>query len=341
MWQFTGQWFAAGSSLKQSATLEVSEQGRYRVIDANQDVLNQGLYAHLGQQDQIPGVPLRLISSQGQLAIAVEQAATFNAMHQRLQGQPSWSTRLTGVESSLRLVLLFTLVGLALAALFFVRGVPAIANGLADRVPDVAVQQLGSEVERVLDWRQMQPTTLTDDEQAYWHQQFQVALDLEPDTLWRVEFRHSPDLGANALALPHGAMIFTDDLLRLAESPDEVIGVLLHEMGHVMHRHGLRQVIQSSLWTLSFAMLTGDVGSTAEWLAAAPILFAALSYSRRFEFEADAYAARRMRELGKDPAALGHLLQRMGCDGEQECDSGWQYLQTHPATEERVRRLLD
>ncbi len=339
MWQFQGHWIAQGSSQRQLAQFEVNEQGWYRIVSLQQEVFCQGQYAHLAQQDQIPGVPLRLQSSQGQLALAADLASEFNAMHRQLVGS-QLSHGLSRLETDWRSVLIFTLGALLIIGLFFWRGVPRIADHLAFRVPAPAVQQLGTEVERIMDWRQMQASQLSEQEQQEWLARFAPALALEPQQQWRVEFRYSPSLGANALALPHGVLLFTDDLLALAEEPDEVIGVLLHEMGHVMHRHGLRQVIQTSLWTLAFAMLTGEVGSTAEWLATAPIVLASLNYSRRFEFEADEYAVQGMQALGLDPMALGRILERLTCDDPQDCEAGgWDYLSTHPSTERRIERI--
>src|SRR6187431_3049451 len=63
----------------------------------------------------------------------------------------------------------------------------------------------------------------------------------------RLVFRKSDALRANAMALPSGVVIVTDDLVGLAKDADDVVAVLAHEVGHLEGRHGVRAVIQSAL----------------------------------------------------------------------------------------------
>ena len=58
-----------------------------------------------------------------------------------------------------------------------------------------------------------------------------------PPGRYRLELRSGEALGANALALPSGIVIMTDDLVALAKSDDEIGAVMAHELGHVRGRH--------------------------------------------------------------------------------------------------------
>jgi Zn-dependent protease with chaperone function len=153
-----------------------------------------------------------------------------------------------------------------------------------------------------------------------------------------LHFRDGGPLGANAFALPGGEIVVTDGLVELAASDEEVLGVVAHELGHVQERHVLRGAIQGSLVGMLVAVWLGDVGSFATALPAAVL---EARYSRDFEREADAYAARLLVANGMDTRPLADLLVRLeartgGPSGPPGLSA---YLSTHPATAERLRAL--
>src|SRR4029077_5483171 len=51
---------------------------------------------------------------------------------------------------------------------------------------------------------------------------------------------------ANAIALPGGRVYVFEGLIDKAETPDELAGVIAHEMGHIAHRDGVRSVMQAA-----------------------------------------------------------------------------------------------
>ena len=56
----------------------------------------------------------------------------------------------------------------------------------------------------------------------------------------RVIFRSGKTLGANVFSFPDGTIIFTDQLVKLAESEQELIAMLAHELGHLHYQHGMQ-----------------------------------------------------------------------------------------------------
>ena len=143
-------------------------------------------------------------------------------------------------------------------------------------------------------------------------------------------------------------MIFTDQLVTLAERDEELLGVLAHEIGHIERRHGLRQVLQGSALGLLAMTVTGDLSSVSSLVASIPLILTQLGYSRDFEHEADRFAADLLASHGIDAAHLGALLLRLesamrDCPAAERCadpDGGWSsYLSTHPPTAERLPRL--
>ena len=61
----------------------------------------------------------------------------------------------------------------------------------------------------------------------------------------------------NAFALPGGRIYLLRGLIETAQSPDEIAGVLAHEMGHVAHRDGLRAALRQGGLALTIGIVTG------------------------------------------------------------------------------------
>jgi Zn-dependent protease with chaperone function len=114
----------------------------------------------------------------------------------------------------------------------------------------------------------------------------------------------------NAFALPGGYVYVFHGLIERATSPDEVAGVIAHEIGHVAHRDGTRAVLQAAGLSFLFGTLLGDFGGgTAVVFATRMVLQS--SYSRETESAADLYGASLMSRIGGEPRALGTLLLRI------------------------------
>ncbi|MEJ2624491.1 MAG: M48 family metallopeptidase [Pseudolabrys sp.] len=139
---------------------------------------------------------------------------------------------------------------------------------------------------------------------------------------------------ANAMALPGARIDVFQGLIAKADTPDELAGVIAHEIGHVAHRDGTRSVLQAGGLSLMFGMLLGDfVGGGAVVIAARSVLRS--SYSRRVETAADAYGARLMNKAGGDARALGVILGKIGGATEP----GMDLLLDHPETKARIRAI--
>ena len=138
----------------------------------------------------------------------------------------------------------------------------------------------------------------------------------------------------NAIALPGGKIYFFDSLLEKAESPDEVAGILAHELGHGYHRHVMRGLIHHGGTSYLAGLLLGDViGGGAVIFATRQLLQA--SHSREAEQEADAFATMVMRKLGRSPVPPTQLLFRItGAEGKTL--RGFSILSSHPLTEDRL-----
>jgi Zn-dependent protease with chaperone function len=216
-------------------------------------------------------------------------------------------------------------------------GVPLVAGLVAAQVPASVTERLSSLTLQVLDTQVFAPSELPRPHQERIESAFR-RLELPdgvPRDRYRIIFRKSDQLGANAVALPSGTIVVTDGLVRLSADDREIMGVLAHEAGHVDRRHGLRQVLQNSLMGFLLAWFIGDLSTLA---AAAPAALIEADYSRELEREADTFAVDVLRTNGILVRHFGDILRRL----EQESGStpaALQYLSSHPATSERLKRL--
>ncbi len=124
-----------------------------------------------------------------------------------------------------------------------------------------------------------------------------------------VHFRS--DLGVNALALPDGSIILTDDLLYFVTNAQELYGIVGHEIGHVRERHSLHMLIQQTLLTFFWDAITGDLSGTAGFASALPLILQSTAYSRHFERAADDYAITLLQQRNIDTRYLANFFGRM------------------------------
>ncbi len=139
----------------------------------------------------------------------------------------------------------------------------------------------------------------------------------------------------NAFALPGGHVVLFDGLLDFAEAPEEVAGVLAHEMGHVIHRHGTQSMVRQMGLTLIFDFLMGGGGSIGAELGS---LVLALSYSREAELQADGTGIEILQEAGLRPVGLAAFFKRLQSEAG-DVTGPFQILSTHPSFAARLDRL--
>ena len=220
-------------------------------------------------------------------------------------------------------------------------GVPYAARAIAEALPRELDAQLGRGALQGLDHLVLEPSRLVPEVRQRLRAAFAaLAAAAQPATPVRLEFRASPALGPNALSLPSGIVVITDELVALAASDQEILAVLAHELGHIEGRHAVRGALQSSVTPLLLATVTGDLSSVTALSATLPTVMIQLKHSRDFEREADDYAHRMLRRMGIPPHHLAAILTRLSEAVEEDPDDRFgTYLSTHPGLKERVERL--
>lgn len=140
---------------------------------------------------------------------------------------------------------------------------------------------------------------------------------------------------ANAFAAPGNNVVFFSGFIDEAQSPEEVAGVLAHEVGHVLKRHALEGIVRDLGLIFLFETMLGGTGEFAAILIT-------LDYSRADENEADAIALELMKNADINPQGMADFFIRVS--EEEEMDEGVKevlsYLSTHPLSEERVQKIM-
>jgi predicted Zn-dependent protease len=142
----------------------------------------------------------------------------------------------------------------------------------------------------------------------------------------------------NAVAAPGGYVVIFHGLLERTRTPEELAGVMAHELQHVLLRHTTRAVIQDVGTGLLLMALTGDMtGPLAYGLETARAL-GELRYSRRAEAEADREGMKMLLAARVDPAGMIAFFETIRKE-EGTQPEALKYLSSHPMPAERIARL--
>lgn len=214
--------------------------------------------------------------------------------------------------------------------LFYRYGTPWAATQLTRFVPLGWETSVAENVLKQMDEGTLKPSKLPKERQQQLQARFNTLVQQAPATLHRyaqynpplsLEFRSG--MGANAFALPGGKIVMTDGIVKAAADkglPDDaLVGVLAHEIGHVVHRHTTRMVVEQGVLNVGLGLALGDVSAIVSTGAS---VMTGLAYSRSYEREADCYAIALMRHTALPTAPMGKLLLAIARDEEKEEDKG-------------------
>ena len=217
--------------------------------------------------------------------------------------------------------------------------VPWLGDAASRFVPDAVETRIGAAVLETLDRLSFHDSELPAEKRQSIQAEFDALASHAQVAHGKLEllFRRGGRLvGANALALPGGRIVVTDELLALAPAPADLAGVLAHEIAHVEYRHGMRRLGRIAGLSAVVMLMTGDVASATHDMGVIGAGLLDISYSRGFEREADARGIALLRLTGKDPETLAVMLERLG-GASSGSAPGW--LSSHPPTEERARLI--
>ncbi len=144
---------------------------------------------------------------------------------------------------------------------------------------------------------------------------------------------------ANAFAFPGDLIVLYDELFRVLETPEQVMAVLAHELGHVVEDDAMNHLIREIGIRALLALVGGpEAGGVLERVVGDVVT---RSFSRALEERADAFALEALLAARVDPHALADALLALKERSGPELEGVLSYLDTHPAIDERIQSAKD
>jgi len=152
----------------------------------------------------------------------------------------------------------------------------------------------------------------------------------------------------NAFALPGGPMFVHRGMFDAAASEGEVVGVMAHELSHVLLRHGTANITKAQNPWLQLGQVAGVVGGAVVGGAAGSAIAQGsqfglgtvlMRYSRDFEKQADLMGAQIMARAGYDPRSLAHMFETIQSEAQSSRGSTPQWLSDHPDPGNRTQYI--
>ncbi|MGI9354244.1 MAG: M48 family metallopeptidase [Rhizobiaceae bacterium] len=333
-----GNWFAKGRSRSVPARLVVADPANVGAVvqlpnNAHEVVKIVALSDRIGTVDR---------------RIELEDGSVFatgdNESADRLTGvRGGFFSRISSLEAFHPRLLAF-LIAVVLLVVGFVRyGLPAAAQFAAWATPPKVVEIMDASALQTLERLFLSESKLDSEKREKLYADFERLVKAsENDANYELLVRDGGPLGPNALALPAGTIVLTDQLVALG-SHQEVVAVLAHEFSHVNHTHSLQQLYRALGFAAMVTILAGDLGTAGEEILGGGGLMVAMAASREMEMEADAEGVKLLRAIGGDPTKLSTMLDKIyeeACGGKLKgnCEeTGW--LSSHPGGEERREAL--
>lgn len=329
-----GRYFEQGVSQAYEAKLIASALGTRLVVpETNLDIAVE--IEEIG--DRLGNIPRKIkLMDQG-----VFECPDNDVIDVFLGRENHFASRLSKAEGSYKFVIIAVIATFISIFGIYQYGLPAAASFAAHVTPTGVIELIDKNTKKTVDQVLFAESKLSSERKAELTALFAELVEISGQTEppMKLEFRDGGRLGANAIALPGGTIILTDQLEALVENDDEIAGVFAHEIGHVEHKHSLRQIYRALGVAFMIAVIGGESDQIVEEVLGAAVLIDSFSYTRDFETESDLHSVDVMLKAGRDPVAFVDLLDRIleshGIEAKEgdEPDTGW--LSTHPGNKDR------
>jgi len=268
-------------------------------------------------------------------AVVVEDPAFLHALQHFAREN---ERQFAGPRHRASLVSLVVLAGAASIVLIvgmFLWGIPALAELVTPLIPtswetalgDSVVQQLAPADRRCADDR------LRDSVDGI------VArlAAARPDSPYRFHITVVDGPVFNAFAAPGGQIVVFRKMLQSAERPEDLAGVLAHEMQHVYRRHAMKALVRDLSIAAIVGAVFGDITGIGALSVAAGRTLTTLHYSRETETEADREGLHLLQAARIDPAGMVRFFETLKKQTGGAALPA--YLSTHPNTDERIAEM--
>lgn len=222
----------------------------------------------------------------------------------------------------------FLLIPVLLLSIFIWQA-DRIAVAIASRIPIAQEVQLGEQA-----FASLRGELVLQDSGPTYDAVTLIGKRLSQGSAYNYRFHVAQSDVVNAFALPGGIVVVNTGLIAATRRPEELAGVLAHELQHVELRHSLQAMVKElglrGVWLLA----TGDNGGTA--LGSAALQLSSLKFSRDAEAQADARGFDVLIANRIDPRGMIDFFNVMA---QQDGATSPAFLSTHPASANRQQAL--
>src|SRR5437588_3152050 len=163
-----------------------------------------------------------------------------------------------------------------------------------------------------------------------------------PGEKYPYQFKIVNDTAINAFALPGGFVYVNRGAIAAADAENQIAGVMAHEIGHVVLRHGTNQVSKAYLAQAPLSILGGMLGSNSIGGVLAQLgvglglnsLF--LKYSRDAESQADLMGTQILHDSGYDPRGMVEFFEKIQAESKGRAV---EFFSDHPNPENRISNV--
>ncbi len=235
-----------------------------------------------------------------------------------------------------RIIVLAAAGSLTVVALLYLWGIPSLAAIVASRVPVTWEEHLGNSVVQILAPEELRCKDPRHTRVINDLVKMLITSQKDSPYKFRVFVLNSPMI--NAFAAPGGTIIVMRGLLEQTKNPEELAGVLAHEMQHIIRRHTTRLLIQQASIGLLLGAMTGNTDKATSYGLETARAFGLMRYSRGIEEEADIEGMQMLLDAGIDPEGMVTFFGTLKEKGAK-LPSFLKYLSTHPSADDRIERL--
>lgn len=340
--QFEARLYEAGSANSRLVVITVDD-GRIIVDNTHTLSLEQIEVEVAGHEedriqllDNASGVSLMCMDRPQELLQALHEIDPDGRFSQRTTGAKRKVSALPWLKRTYWLRIAVGVVALIVAAHF---AVDAIIDLAADRIDPSLEQKLGSSYfKNPLKYDRSSP-----DFKRVERIGKTLVSHLPKSCPYKFNFYVDKTSVVNALSYPGGYIVFNKGLIDRCKSDDEIAGVMGHEIGHVLHRDGVHEMMHSVGVICCIGLIAGlggdYSGQVAQALSLGRVLEGA-SFSRAQEARCDLFGARLTAESGYDPEGMAKFFKDLSTSKDSLGDNKIiGLLSDHPLDGERVEAI--
>ncbi|HUH50947.1 MAG TPA: M48 family metallopeptidase [Flavobacterium sp.] len=142
----------------------------------------------------------------------------------------------------------------------------------------------------------------------------------------------------NAFALPNGHLVLYTGLLTNSDSPEELSGVIAHEIAHIELKHVTKKLVKEVGLSALISMATGNKGAVIIRETAGKL--SSLAFDRSMEKEADIKAVDYLIKAKINPEPFADFLYKLS-DLENQTTQHLNWLSTHPTSKNRAGYVIN